>query len=150
MVFDFAKKIAFQNRVNDKHSQNLSLIQFNKGANKTLDHIAKEFDLDVNLIKTYNKWIRSGEIPIDKTYAVLIPTHQKVKDKTLAHKIKEIEPKTHVERTNIEETISSLQQNNSKKAKTSSQATINNLNNIQEYLKKPLLRKEPLLVQMQQ
>ena len=35
---------------------------------------------------------------------------------------------------NIEETISSLQQNNSKKAKTSSQATINNLNNIQEQL----------------
>ena len=100
-----AHKIAFQNRVNDKHSQNLSLIQFNKGANKTLDHIAKEFDLDVHLIKTYNKWIRSGEIPVDKTYAVLIPTHQKVKDKTLAHKIKEIEPKTHVERTKIEEKI---------------------------------------------
>ena len=35
---------------------------------------------------------------------------------------------------NIEETISSLQQNNSKKAKNSSQATINNLNNIQEQL----------------
>ena len=35
---------------------------------------------------------------------------------------------------NIEETISSLQQSNSKKAKNSSQATINNLNNIQEQL----------------
>ena len=35
---------------------------------------------------------------------------------------------------NIEETISSLQQSNSKKAKNSSQATINNLNNIQKQL----------------
>jgi len=37
---------------------------------------------------------------------------------------------------NIEETISSLQQNNSKKAKTASQSTINNLNNIQRELTK--------------
>jgi membrane-bound lytic murein transglycosylase D len=100
-----AHKIAFQDRINDKHSQNLSLIEFNKGANKTLGRVAKEFDLDVNLVKTYNKWIRSGEIPEDKTYAVLIPTHQKVKNKTLSQVVAEIEPKPRVERTKVKEKI---------------------------------------------
>ena len=65
-----AHKIAFQDRVNDKHSQNLYLTEFNQGANKTLGEIAKEFCLDVNLIKTYNKWILSGKIPKNKTYFV--------------------------------------------------------------------------------
>ena len=100
-----AHKIAFQDRVNDKHSQNLSLIEFNKGANKNLSRIAKEFKLDVNLVKTYNKWIRSGEIPEDKTYVVLIPTHQKVKNKSLSEVVAEIEPKPRVERAQIEEKI---------------------------------------------
>ena len=100
-----AHKIAFQDRINDKHSQNLSLIEFKKGANKNLSWIAKEFELDVDLIKTYNKWIRTGEIPEDKTYVVLIPTQQKVKNKTLSEVVAEIESKPAVERTKIEEKI---------------------------------------------
>ena len=100
-----AHKIAFQDRINDKHSQNLSLIEFKKGANKNLSWIAKEFELDVDLIKTYNKWIRTGEIPEDKTYVVLIPTQQKVKNKTLSEVVAENESKPAVERTKIEEKI---------------------------------------------
>lgn len=100
-----AHKIAFQDRINDKHSQNLSLIEFKKGANKNLNWIAKEFELDVDLIKTYNKWIRTGEIPEDKTYVVLIPTQQKVKNKTLSEVVVENESKPAVERTNIEKKI---------------------------------------------
>ena len=100
-----AHKIAFQDRINDKHSQNLSLIEFKKGANKNLSWIAKEFELDVDLIKTYNKWIRTGEIPEDKTYVVLIPTQQKVKNKMLSKVVAEIESKPAVERTKIEEKI---------------------------------------------
>ena len=100
-----AHKIAFQDRINDKHSQNLSLIEFKKGTNKNLSWIAKEFELDVDLIKTYNKWIRTGEIPEDKTYVVLIPTQQKVKNKTLSEVVAEIEPKPAVEKTKIEEKI---------------------------------------------
>ena len=98
-----AHKIAFQDRINDKHSQNLSLIEFKKGTNKNLSWIAKEFELDVDLIKTYNKWTRTGEIPEDKTYVVLIPTQQKVKNKTLSEVVAEIEPKPAVEKTKIEE-----------------------------------------------
>ena len=79
-----AHKIAFQDRVNDKHSQNLYLTEFNEGANKTLGEIANEFGLDVNLVKTYNKWILSGEIPKNKTYTVLIPAYKKVKNKTIS------------------------------------------------------------------
>ena len=100
-----AHKIAFQDRINDKHSQNLSLIEFKKGANKNLNWIAKEFELDVDMIKTYNKWIRTGEIPEDKTYVVLIPTQQKVKNKTLSEVVVENESKPAVERTNIEKKI---------------------------------------------
>jgi membrane-bound lytic murein transglycosylase D len=100
-----AHKIAFQDRINDKHSQNLSLIEFKKGTNKNLSWIAKEFELDVDLIKTYNKWTRTGEIPEDKTYVVLIPTQQKVKNKTLSEVVAEIEPKPAVEKTKIEEKI---------------------------------------------
>ena len=100
-----AHKIAFQDRINDKHSQNLSLIEFKKGANKNLNWIAKEFELDVDLIKTYNKWIRTGEIPEDKTYVVLIPTQQKVKNKTLSEVVVENESKPAVERTNIDKKI---------------------------------------------
>ena len=134
-----AHKIAFQDRVNEKHSQNLSLIEFEKGANKNLSRIAKEFELDVDLIKTYNKWIRTGEIPEDKTYVVLIPTQQKVKNKTLSEVVAEIEPKPAVERTKIEEKIypsemvPSLSDVNSKHLKFNSLTAIlsgnsNNLN----------------------
>jgi len=100
-----AHKIAFQDRINDQHSQNLSLIEFKKGANKNLSWIAQEFELDVDLIKTYNKWIRTGEIPEDKTYVVLIPYQQKVKNRMLSEVAAEIEPKPAVERTKIEEKI---------------------------------------------
>ena len=79
-----AHKIAFENRVNDTHSKDLYLIEFDKGANKTLGEIAKELGLDVNLLRTYNKWILYGEIPKNKTYTVLIPTYKKVENKTIS------------------------------------------------------------------
>ena len=136
-----AHKIAFQDRINDKHSQNLSLIEFKKGANKNLSWIAKEFELDVDLIKTYNKWIRTGEIPEDKTYVVLIPTQQKVKNKTLSEVVAENEPKPAVERTNIEkkiypfEMVPGLSEVNSKNLKFNNLKVIlsgnsNNLNSL--------------------
>lgn len=136
-----AHKIAFQDRINDKHSQNLSLIEFKKGANKNLNWIAKEFELDVDLIKTYNKWIRTGEIPEDKTYVVLIPTQQKVKNKTLSEVVVENESKPTVERTNIEkkiypfEMVPGLSEVNSKNLKFNNLKVIlsgnsNNLNSL--------------------
>jgi membrane-bound lytic murein transglycosylase D len=136
-----AHKIAFQDRINDKHSQNLSLIEFKKGANKNLNWIAKEFELDVDLIKTYNKWIRTGEIPEDKTYVVLIPTQQKVKNKTLSEVVVENESKPAVERTNIEkkiypfEMVPGLSEVNSKNLKFNNLKVIlsgnsNNLNSL--------------------
>ena len=136
-----AHKIAFQDRINDKHSQNLSLIEFKKGANKNLNWIAKEFELDVDLIKTYNKWIRTGEIPKDKTYVVLIPTQQKVKNKTLSEVVVENESKPAVERTNTEkkiypfEMVPGLSEVNSKNLKFNNLKVIlsgnsNNLNSL--------------------
>lgn len=136
-----AHKIAFQDRINDKHSQNLSLIEFKKGANKNLNWIAKEFELDVDLIKTYNKWIRTGEIPEDKTYVVLIPTQQKVKNKTLSEVVVENESKPAVERTNTQkkiypfEMVPGLSEVNSKNLKFNNLKVIlsgnsNNLNSL--------------------
>ena len=100
-----AHKIAFQDRVKDKHSQNLRLTEFNEGASKTLSQIAKQFDLDVDMVKTYNKWILNGEIPKNKTYTVLIPSYNKIKNKTISQIVPEIENDTHVKKIKIEKKI---------------------------------------------
>lgn len=76
-------KIAFESADKGPHSEGLKLTLYEKGGGKTLDRIAKNGDIDISELKRYNKWLKSGAVPEDKEYAVLIPSFGK------AHKIKE-------------------------------------------------------------
>lgn len=71
-----AHKIAFQNELDHKNSKGLELLEYKKGAGKDLSKIAKEFKLDVEKLKAYNKWLIHGRIPGDKRYVVMVPVQK--------------------------------------------------------------------------
>ncbi len=73
-----AHVIAFKDDIGKPHSEGLKLITYEKGGNKNLSQIAKEFDVDEDLLHQYNKWLAHGKIPDDRTYAVVIPIKGKV------------------------------------------------------------------------
>ena len=74
-----AHKIAFEGHVEKKHSEGFSLAEYSKGKNKSLDQIAKDTKCDYTELKTYNKWLKRGKVPSDKSYVVIIPGKSKVK-----------------------------------------------------------------------
>lgn len=69
-----AHVIAFKDEVGGPHPEGLKLIEYKKGKNKTLDHIAKELKIDAGLLKDYNKWLKHGKVPDDKDYSIIVPT----------------------------------------------------------------------------
>jgi membrane-bound lytic murein transglycosylase D len=66
-----AHKVAFEDVVNG--TGQLQVITFENKTRKSLADLAKEISVDEVVLKDYNKWVRSGVIPEDRTYAVLIP-----------------------------------------------------------------------------
>ena len=68
-----AHYIAFKDEAGKPHSQELSLIEFNDGANKSLRQVAKELKADEALVNQYNKWLKRGNIPGEKIYPVVVP-----------------------------------------------------------------------------
>lgn len=74
-----AHKIAFEGEVDGKHSEGMSLQEYAKGKGKSLEQIAKTTKSDLSEIKKYNKWLKHGKVPGDKTYVVIIPGKGKVK-----------------------------------------------------------------------
>ncbi len=73
-----AHYIAFNEEIGDPHSEGLKLVEYQKGAGKSLHEIAKEFDLEEDDLKEYNKWLKHGKIPDDKEYTVIIPIQGKL------------------------------------------------------------------------
>ena len=71
-----AHKIAFQGELNHKHSQNLILREYSNNNNRSLKKISKEFDLDHEMLSSYNRWIKSDLIPNDKNYTLMIPINE--------------------------------------------------------------------------
>lgn len=71
--------IAFRDELSGKHSQGLSLLPYEKGEGKNLEQIAKNFKVEIEEVKKYNKWLKRGKVPSEKTYTVLVPTKKKVK-----------------------------------------------------------------------
>ena len=69
----FAHYIAFRDEVGKPHSQGLSLIEYEDGANKSLRQVAKELKADEDLVYQYNKWLKRGDIPGEKIYPVVVP-----------------------------------------------------------------------------
>lgn len=89
-----AHKIAFQNELNHKNSKGLELLEYKKGAGKDLAKIAKEFKVDVEKLKSYNKWLIHGRIPGDKRYVVMVPAQRgNRKARQLAENSNDIERK---------------------------------------------------------
>ncbi len=68
-----AHKIAFENEINKNYSPSLHLYEYDKVQNKSIAEVANYFELDQQLVSDYNKWLKKGKIPSDKTYLALIP-----------------------------------------------------------------------------
>lgn len=67
-----AHKVAFEDAV--KSAGLIKVVAYeNKSNKKTLTDIAKEVSVDENELKLYNKWAKTGSIPDDRTYIVMIP-----------------------------------------------------------------------------
>ncbi len=85
-----AHKIAFEGVIGGKHSEGLKLVTEGKGEGKDLGKIAREYKVEEELVKYYNKWIRGGKIPSDKQYFVVVPVNGKV-EKYVAEENRPIE-----------------------------------------------------------
>lgn len=77
-----AHVIAFKDALDGKHSQGLNLLTYEKGEGKDLTSIAKDFKVEYEQVKKYNKWLKKGKVPSEKVYTVLIPTTKRIKTPT--------------------------------------------------------------------
>lgn len=67
-----AHKIAYEQGVKGTPEKEVVVFE-NRAAHNTLGKLAKETMVDEDAIKELNKWTRSGLIPDDRTYVVLLP-----------------------------------------------------------------------------
>ena len=58
-------------------SNAVQLVPYTKGAGKSLRHIANTFNIRVEELKKYNKWLRKGRVPKDETLPVIVPLQGK-------------------------------------------------------------------------
>jgi len=68
-----AHKIAFGSGIGKYQTDNYTLVEYNRGQNKTLKEIAKEANVEESLLESYNKWLKTKKIPEDENNAVIIP-----------------------------------------------------------------------------
>ncbi len=66
-----AHKIAFEDAVNGKGQ--IQILSYETHNKKSLADIAEELSVDEDELKLYNKWSKTGTIPGDRTYTVVIP-----------------------------------------------------------------------------
>src|SRR3990170_2502593 len=66
-----AHKVAFEGDV--KGMGQIRVLAYQNNGKKSLDDIAQEVSVDVEELKSYNKWVKSGRIPADRSYTVMIP-----------------------------------------------------------------------------
>jgi len=66
-----AHKVAFEEDVKGKGQ--IQVISYETRSKKALSDIAKEVSVDEGELKQYNKWTKSGTIPDDRSYTVVIP-----------------------------------------------------------------------------
>lgn len=68
-----AHKIAFESALGKNSDLPTMLYEYNETGNKSLKELADHFRIDGQLITEYNKWIKKGKIPTDKTYTAILP-----------------------------------------------------------------------------
>ena len=66
-----AHKIAFEDVVDG--TGQVKAVPYENHSNKLLTDIAKEVSVSEEELKSYNKWTKTGHIPDDRTYTVIIP-----------------------------------------------------------------------------
>lgn len=66
-----AHKIAFEKAVGGKAQQPVSTFQ--SDGEQSINDIAKKVAVPAEELLVYNKWIRNGNIPGDRTYAIVVP-----------------------------------------------------------------------------
>ena len=67
-----AHKVAFESHIG-KNQTPLTLYEYNDTKEKSLKDLSDFFKIDHEIITEYNKWIKRGKIPSDKTYTAIIP-----------------------------------------------------------------------------
>ena len=72
-----AHKVAFQEELNHKNSQNIILKEYSSYNNRSIKNISNELDINYDRLLSYNKWVKSKQIPDDKNYFVIVPIDQK-------------------------------------------------------------------------
>lgn len=88
-----AHKIAYEDAVG-KERPNPELMIYTQVKGKSLQDVAREANLDEELVVSYNKWIRKGKIPADKEYWVILPKTELLKVEQIADAEKKNEPMT--------------------------------------------------------
>ncbi|HEX9957374.1 MAG TPA: LysM peptidoglycan-binding domain-containing protein [Fibrella sp.] len=75
MLRFFAHKLAVEYAIRTYQPVNtFSLVEYQDGAGKTIDEIARELGINAADIRTYNRWLLIDHIPTDKDYVLAIPT----------------------------------------------------------------------------
>jgi membrane-bound lytic murein transglycosylase D len=73
-----AHKVAFEELI--KGQGQIQVLSYQNQSKKTLADLAKEVSVDETELIAYNKWARSGTIPDDRVYAVMIPVKGNASD----------------------------------------------------------------------
>lgn len=66
-----AHKVAFEKVVEEKPQQPISTME--NSQQRSVEDIAKDLSISPEELLAYNKWIRKGNIPDDRTYAIIVP-----------------------------------------------------------------------------
>lgn len=66
-----AHKVAYEAGVSGKGQT--EVVIYENGSGKSIAALAKEISVDETELLAYNKWTKSGHVPSDRTYMVLIP-----------------------------------------------------------------------------
>ena len=75
-----AHKVAFENSLVGEAQ--LKVIAYQPGKRMTLKEIAEELSAEEEVLREYNKWLKSSEIPEDRKYTVFIPVGKRDMDFT--------------------------------------------------------------------
>jgi membrane-bound lytic murein transglycosylase D len=67
-----AHKIAFESHIG-KNQPALTLYEYHDTHEKSLKDLSDFFKIDHEIISEYNKWLKKGKVPSDKTYTAIIP-----------------------------------------------------------------------------
>ena len=71
-----AHKIAIESALERYQSLNqIVLLEYPQASGRSLEGIAKEFNLDETSLRAQNRWITTNEIPNDKEYTVVLPVN---------------------------------------------------------------------------